>query len=280
MHKFVDLAKIQVAETILTFFMVFLLPFLRFYGLASRVALPAILGIFLYQRNRPLKLKYRFDRQALTELIRIGFPYSFWGSLYTSVWVATESALVLSLGGVGALGLFSVAVTIRNAMNTLPIAVWEVLLPRVVTNFAREEGVSKMNPKIIWITAALIILMILLAMLGSFALTIVVPYVIPNFIDAIPVMKVCLWFSVVQAAFLPLSTLFAAGKPWLYGRSVIAGIIVFPLTTYLLLPEVGPLLSVAVGSLLGRIARTLAAYVDLILLTRGSDLRLKTNRLS
>ena len=82
-------------------------------------------------------------------------------------------------------------------------------------------------------------------------------------------MKVWLWFPVVQAAFLPINTLFATGRPWLYGRSVIAGVVVFPLTAYLLVPAIGGLLAVAVGSLLGRAARTLAAYVDLFALTRS-----------
>jgi len=95
-----------------------------------------------------------------------------------------------------------------------------------------------------------------------------VPYFIPKYIDGIPVMKVCLWFSVVQAAFLPMNSLFATGRPWLYGRSVIAGLVVFPLATYFLLPVIGGLLAVAAGSLLGRAARTLAAYVDLVALTR------------
>ena len=81
-------------------------------------------------------------------------------------------------------------------------------------------------------------------------------------------MKICLWFSVVHAAFLPMNTLFATGRAWLYGRSVIPGIIVFSLATYLLYPAIGGLMAVAVGSLLGRAARTLAAYVDLVALTR------------
>ena len=89
-----------------------------------------------------------------------------------------------------------------------------------------------------------------------------------KYVAGIPVMKVCLWFSVVEASFLPMNVLFATGRSWLYGRSVIAGMIVFVLATYLLLPVIGGLLAVAVGSLLGRAARTLAAYVDLIILTQ------------
>lgn len=267
LNHFVTLARIQVAQSVLTFGMVFLLPFLRFYGLCARYAFPPFLAVWLFHRNRPLKVSYRFDAGAMKELIRIGLPFSFWGNLYTSVWVATESALVLSLSGVSALGLFSVAVVIRGAVNTLPEAIRQVLMPRVVTTLARDGSVRNANARVLWVTLGLSGLMALFAFAGSFLLDIFVPYAIPKYVDGIPVMKVCLWFSVVQAAFLPMNTLFATGRPWLFGRSVIAGLVVFPLTTYWLLPEIGGLLAVAVGSLLGRAARTLAAYVDLAGLT-------------
>lgn len=268
LHHFVTLARIQVAQTILTFGMVFLLPFLRFYGLCARVAFPSCLAVWLFHRNRPLKVSYHFDTKALRELIKIGLPFSFWGNLYTSVWTATESALVLSLSGISALGLFSVAAVMGGAVNSLPMAIWQVLTPRVVTAFARDGSVRKANARIIWVTAGLTGFMVVLAVVASFLLDIFVPLAIPKYTAGIPVMKVCLWFPVVQAAFLPINTLFATGKPWLYGRSVIAGIVVFPLATYLLYPAIGGLLAVAVGSLLGRAARTLAAYVDLVVLTR------------
>jgi hypothetical protein len=117
--------------------------------------------------------------------------------------------------------------------------------------------------------------MILIAVAGSFLLNIFVPLFIPKYVAGIPVMKVCLWFPVVQAAFLPMNTLFATGRPWLFGRSVISGIVVFATATYLLLPVVGGLLAVAAGSLLGRAARTIAGYVDLISLTRREGLNCK-----
>jgi len=275
LNHFVTLARIQVTETVLTFGMVFLLPFLKFYGLCTRAAIPSLLALWLFHRNRPLKVSYRFDAKALRELFKIGLPFSFWGSLYTSAWVATESTLILSLSGVAALGLFSVAYAMRSAMNSLPIAVWQVLTPRVVTNLARDESVRKANSRIMWVAIGLTGFMIILALVFSFLLDIFVPLAIPKYVTGIPVMKVCLWFPVVQAAFLPMNTLFATGRPWLYGRSVIAGIVVFPLATYLLYPAIGGLLAVAVGSLLGRAARTLAAYVDLVLLTRRETNRVR-----
>jgi O-antigen/teichoic acid export membrane protein len=268
LNHFVTLARIQMAQTVLTFGMVLLLPFLGFYGLCARVAIPSFLAVWLYHRKRPLKIRYRLDTKALWDVIKIGFPFSFWGNLYTSVWTATEGALVLSLGGVSALGLFAVASVMGGAVNSLPMVIWQVLTPRTVTNLAREGSVRNANKRIIWITVGLTSFMILLAFAGSLLLDILVPYFIPKYVAGIPVMKVCLWFPVVQAAFLPINILFATGRPWLFGRSVIAGMVVFPLMTYLLLPLLGGLLAVTLGSLFGRAARTLAAYVDLIVLTR------------
>jgi len=268
LQHFVRLARIQVVQTVLTFGLVFLLPFLRVYGLCVRVALPAMVALWLFERHRPLRVDYRFDSKALKELLSIGLPFSFWGNLYTSVWVATESALVLSLSGVSALGLFSVAVVMRGAVNAVPLAIWQVLTPRVVTAFARDGSVRNASSPMLWVTAGLTGFMVLLAVVGSLLLSLLVPTLIPKYLDGIPLMKVCLWFPVVQAAFLPANALFAAGKTWLYGRSVIAGIAVFALATYWLVPLLGGALAVTVASLLGRLARTLAAYVDLATLRR------------
>ncbi len=268
LNHFVVLAKIQVAHSVMIFGMVFLLPFLRFYGLCARAALPSFLAVLFYHRNRPLKVTYRFDTKALKNLIKIGLPFSIWGNLYSSVWTATEGALVLAVSGVSALGLFTVAAVMRGAVDTLPAAAWQVLTPRVVTALARDGSVRNANARIIWVTVGLTGFMVLLALVGSFLLDSFVPFAIPKYVAGIPVMKVCVWFPVVQAAFLPINTLYATGRSWLYNRSVIAGIVVFLMATHLLLPLVGGLLAVAIGSLLGRAARTLAAYVDLVALTR------------
>ena len=268
LYHFITLARIQVSQIILAFGIVFSLPFLGFYGLCARVAFPTILALWFYHRYRPLKVIYRLDRKTLLELLKIGFPFSFWGTLSTSFWSASESVLVLSLSGVSALGLFTVATVIGGAVNSLPLAIWQVLTPRVVSAYARDGSVRNANERVMWVSAGLTGFMILIACAGSFMLEILVPLFIPKYVAGIPVMKVCLWFPVIQAAFLPINTLFATGRPWLFGRCVLAGIVVFPLTTYLLLPVTGGVLAVAVGSLLGHTARTIAAYVDLINLTR------------
>jgi len=266
LHQFVALARIEMVQGILNFGMVFLLPYLRFYGLCARASFPSILEVLLSQRNRPLKTPYRFDTQALGEVVKIGLPFCFWGSLHTSIWVATESALMLSLGGVTALGHFSVAMAMRQGMNALPQSIYQVLTPRVVSTYAKEGSISKANARVFGVTAALTGFMVVFISIVSFLLDIFVPYAIPKYVDGIPLMKVCIWFAAVHAASLPLNTILATGRPWLYGRGVIVGVAVFPLAIYLLAPIIGGALAVAVGSLLGQIARTVASNLEIVML--------------
>lgn len=268
LHHFVVLARIQMIQSILNFGMVFLLPFLRFYGLCARAAFPCILGVWLFQQNRPLKIRLRFDLKELSDVVKIGLPFSFWGSLYTSVWLATENALMLYYGGVTALGLFSVAIAMREGMNTLPHSVYQVLTPRVITAFARDGSVRNANIRVMGLTAALTGFMALVVIGVSLLLDVVVPIAIPKYVAGIALMKISLWFAVIHAASLPLNILLATGRPWLYGRGVLLGLIVFPVATYLLIPVLGGVLAVAMGSLLGATARTIAAYMEIMVLKR------------
>jgi O-antigen/teichoic acid export membrane protein len=271
LHHFVVLARIQVAMAAVNFAGVFSLPWLRFFGLCGRSAASYVVGIWLYHRHRPLKVRYHFAKAPFKELVRVGLPFSFWGSIYSSVWTATESALMLSLGGVTGLGLFAAASVLREGVNVLPQAVNQVMMPRVVESIARTGTVHKANMKSVWVTVLLTVFMVPVVLLLSYLLDYLVPLAIPKYVEGIQLMKVCLWFSVVQAAALPINTLFATGRSWLTGRGVIVGIIVFPITAYLLTPSLGGILAVAFGSLAGRFARTLEAYLEITLLTRRRD---------
>jgi O-antigen/teichoic acid export membrane protein len=267
-NQFVALARVQLIQATLNFAMVFLVPFLRFYGLCIRSGFPPVAGLCLYHRNRPVKVPYHFDTKSLSEIVKIGLPFSFWGSLYTSAWTATESVLMLSLGGVTGLGLFAIAAVLRDGINILPGAFNQVIMPRVVEAFASEESVRRANARTVWLTVGLSAFMVLIVVIVSYLVEFFVPLAIPKYVDGIPLMKICLWFAVTQAASLPFNTLFAVGRAWIFGRGIIIGLVVFPLTAYMLAPTLGGVLAVAVGSLSGRVARTIAAYLEIYVLIR------------
>jgi O-antigen/teichoic acid export membrane protein len=262
------MARIQVVQNVVSLAIVFTLPLLKFYGLCARSAIPSALGVWLYHRKRPLRIACRFDARALKDVIKVGLPFSLWGSLDTSLWVATESALILYFAGTRALGLFAVAVAIREVLVVLPQAVHQVLAPRLVESFAREGNSRKTNSKTMLLSLALAGLMTAVVLVITLTLDWLVPRVIPMYAAGIPLIKLCLWFCVVAAATIPSATLFAAGRPWLFGSGVLIGFAVFPIAAYLLVPFLGGAVAVVAGSLIGRTARVLTAYVEIVLLLR------------
>ena len=153
-HRFVSVARIQTLQMSVSFLLVFLLPWLQFPGLCLRYATPAALAVWLYHRSRPFNKAYRIDIFALKDLVRVGLPFCFWGSLETSLWVATESALLLYLAGESTLGLFAVAVAVREGLSVLPLAIHQVLIPRLVESLARHNSMRRIAAKTMLATAA------------------------------------------------------------------------------------------------------------------------------
>jgi O-antigen/teichoic acid export membrane protein len=195
-------------------------------------------------------------------------PLCFWGTLNSSLWVAAEYSLLLHYGGVKAVGLFAVAVIMRESLSILPQSVNQVFMPRAVESYAREGGVGSAAKVTFMVAGLLTFFMVLVVLVFSVLLNYLVPLCIPKYIDGLPLMKACLCLGVIQAASLPLNGLVATGRSWLFGKGILAGLILFPLAVYLLTPHIGGILAVAVGSLLGRLGRTVVAYFDLFMLMR------------
>lgn len=263
MNNFVVLTRIQLIQAIIAFCCIFTVVLWGFYGLCLRAVIPALLGVWLYHWSRPLRMPLRFDFAVLKEVVKIGMPLCFWATLNTSLWMAAEYSLMLKFGGVKWIGLFAIAVTIREGISILPQSAYQVIMPRVVETYAREGGVRNVTQRSFQAAGILVFLMVIVVLVISVLLSYFIQYFIPKYIDGLPLMKVCLWFSVVQAASLPVSTLFASGSSWLYGRCILCGFIIFLLATWLLIPFVGDVIAIAVGSLIGRITRIIMAYYDI-----------------
>ena len=224
LSHFVNVAKIQLFQSVAAFLSVFSIPFLAFYGLCLRAAIPSFLGVCFFHQYRPLRVKLKLDAEALKNVIKIGMPLCFWGTLDSSLWVALENTLLLQLGGVKELGLFSVAVVLREGLSVLPRAVNQVVAPRVIEMYAREKSLRLASKKCMLFSLVIVSGMLILVPLISMGLNYFVPILIPKYVEGIAIMKVALWFVVVEAASLPLNALFATGKAWLYGRGVLVGL--------------------------------------------------------
>lgn len=260
---FVALSRIQTLQSILSFAFVFTLPVLGFYGLCLRSAIPSFVGTWLFHRARPIKVPLELNRKPFLDIVRVGLPFCFWGSLYTSLWMALENTLVLALGGAKGLGLFAVAVVLREGICIIPQAVHQVLTPRIIQAYGRDGRLAAAQSLAYRVVPWLTLGMTALVMAASWLLDLLVPVLIPRYADGLLLMKVSLWLGVVQAFSLPINSVIATGKSWSYGRGILGGVFAFPLATYLLAPHVGGVVAVAAGSLVGRVVRTAIGYRDL-----------------
>jgi O-antigen/teichoic acid export membrane protein len=267
-NHFVVYAKVQLIQSVAAFMLILAVPYFGFYGLCLRTAIPAIILVYLFHRFRPLKINLKLDIKPLIKVIKIGLPFCFWGTLGSSLWFALENSLLLKIGGVRELGLFSVVFVLREGLCVLTRAIQMVSAPRVIESYAREGSIRPAARKNIKIALALVTVMLMGIPLLSLCLDYFVPLAIPKYVEGLAAMKVALWAVVVEAASLPLNSLLATGKAWLYGRGVLAGLITFVIITPFLSTHVDALLAVVLGSLAGRLVRMAACYSDLYFLVR------------
>ncbi|MGD9731521.1 MAG: lipopolysaccharide biosynthesis protein [Desulfamplus sp.] len=262
-NHFVALSKIQLLQSTTTFAFIFTLPFLGFSGLCLRAAVPSFLLVYLSHKFRPIKIRLRFDINRFKEIVSIGMPLCFWGTLETSLWFALENTLLLQWCGIKELGLFSVAVVMREGLSVLSKAVHQVLTPHVVETYSRRGKLGAATKQCILISFFLIPVMIVFVILASLCIEFFIPVFIPKYVEGIAIMKLSLWMTVVSAASLPLNVLFATGKAWLYGRGVLIGLLSFLVFSIIFSSSLGGMVAVVFGSLIGRSMRVVVCYLEL-----------------
>jgi O-antigen/teichoic acid export membrane protein len=269
--QFEQISRVQFTQSLMSFALVFIVPVWGFAGLCARAAIPAAYAVIAFYKMRPFRGKFAFRMRPFQELLGVGVPYFSWIYLNSSLWLATESYLVLRYCGLEFLGYFAIAVVVRDAISTIPRSVHQVLMPRVIANFARKNDLAGVNLKVVQATILTAIVTSAIVLVGGAAIEYVVPVVMPKYAGGLHVIKMCMWFGVVEALALPLNTLLATGKPWLYGRSVLSGILVFIAVAFVLSRFADPLTAIILGSLAGRAARVLASYIDIWLVLRRQD---------
>ena len=272
LSHFVVLAKINLIQSVLNFLMVFLLPFFKFYGLCFRSFFPVIVGLLLCHIKKPLNVKYLFNVKEFQEIVKVGLPFSFWGSLYTSIWFAVESTLMLYFGGLTGLGYFSVAVAMREGMNVLPMAVYQVLSPKIVAAFSRDGNINSSITYCFKITIFLVCFMSVSVFFVSLFIELIVPLAIPKYIHGLDLMKLCLLFSVVQSASIPSNLLFAENNHYSFGKGIFIGLLIFLIMSLIFVNFMSPIIGIALASLLGRSARVLSVYYELYLINKSNKL--------
>lgn len=194
---------------------VVLLPFVYlfgFYGLAVRTVISSLTTYLANVRNAPMKIRTVWNKRCFFELVKISVPLSLIGYLRTSFLTASFNALLLFKCGQHALGVYAIAVTFQGFAMQFVNAIHQMLSVRVAYRYGecgsfRMVSKSLVVPTILSTLAAAVVAGCLCLVIGPF-----VRYVIPKYIDAIPLVWVLSLSLPLYAAAMPMLMLSTALK--------------------------------------------------------------------
>ena len=142
-HDFARLAMVGVVENAVALAAVLLVRMLSFYGLCLRLLLAAAVSTALLYYWRPVRVGPRWHFQHLLHLLIIGFPIFIVGELYL-LWTVLDSTLVFWNAGDRGLGLYYLVITAIGTLEMLPMAVSQVIYPRMSESFGRTGKLGEL----------------------------------------------------------------------------------------------------------------------------------------
>lgn len=260
-RAFSRLAINQYMEAGLQLVSVPLVVWFGYEGMIGRVILVAFLVLLVLRHWRPMRVPSRFDRASFVRLLKTGFPI-FALDYVRSICSTVDRLVLLALGGVTAVGLYTLAVVAAEVMGALPQSFGQYLSPRMTFDYGKTG-----DPLVLWnriIRGSLLAAAACAgaALAGSWLLRPTVEWLAPQYIDGIVAAKVMLWCGVPQALALPASALWAMKRWRLMTLYQLSGSALMALTPMLFIGRIdNMLLAVAWGVFVGSMLRAVLALV-------------------
>jgi O-antigen/teichoic acid export membrane protein len=221
-HDFARLAMVNVVQNAVALALVVLVALLSFYGLCLRAVISGAVGTLMLHYWRPVHVGPKWNFAHWKHLLIIGLPIFGVGQLY-AWWTVLDSTLVLGYMGDNGMGLYAMVVMAVSTLELLPLAVSQVVYPRMAERYGRTgrmEGLLGMTVKPVILTAAGMLLIVPAAWWLVGPLTRIL---VPNYVAAVPAIQWSLWVPFL-GSFMPMNNIFnVAKRQGLYLMAILAG---------------------------------------------------------
>lgn len=250
--SFQNLTKAKVAEGLCGLATIPLLYYLGYNGMLTRVIFMGGIVLLLMHLMRPIHVSPSWDRRSFLLLLSTGAPIFIFDYLSNSS-ATCDRLVLLRLGGVKAVGYYSMALLAREAIAVIPGALSEYVYPRM--SYAYGEHA---NPLHLWKMALkssllAVVIMVPVATAGWFLMPPVVSTLFPKYTEAINAAQLLLVSAVFTGATVGRSAIWSmkAWKLMAWYQLLGAGFLIAgPLVGGMAFSP--PLLGVSVGLLVGQ----------------------------
>ena len=190
----------------------------------------------------------------------IGAPIFVVGQFY-AWWTVLNSTLVFSYMGKEGLGLYAIVLMAGGALELLPAAFSQVLYPRMAEHYGRTERLGDAFQITIKPVVLCVLGMIPIIIAGWFVIGLIIRFIVPAYVDAIPAVRWSLLLALCNALGGANNIFPVARRLGLYAVALACGMGSYGLAIYWLTRNGASLVDFAQAMLLGRFVFVFASYV-------------------
>ncbi|MBD3166980.1 oligosaccharide flippase family protein [bacterium] len=178
-----------------------MIPWLGYFGLVLRSVLTVLLSTVVYHIKCPMRVKPRLRKQAHCKLIRTGFSLFSFAYLRDNVRTAPRIILLL-VGGVELVGLYSPAETLFRLMKTGITPLRRYLHPKLTHKFGSIDGARDFRRLNRSLLLALFLFLTPVTILGWFLIPLLFRHVFPQYLASISVAQFNLVAGAISAGLI------------------------------------------------------------------------------
>jgi len=225
---FVAWSKSSLTSSIASLLFLPLVAVYHFVGMCARYSLPALLAMLYAHWKRPLKIRSKFNLGIIKEMIAFGAPLMVFGYINSNLWDAIQRSYILRAMGEKSLGIFIFAGVLSVSLTTVATSISQVFHPRIATLYG-SSGRNMTTTFKYSLKCGLAGLVVMLPLVGLMYWLVdpFVRYLLPKYIECIPIARRLCWLSLIPVIDLPGQLLIIAKRPFPFGVSVLTGFTVF-----------------------------------------------------
>ena len=250
-HDFARLAISKVFESTVSVLLIVLAVWWGFYGLCVKALMVAIVSFGILYYWRPIHVLPKWNFAEIAHLFKIGCPIFFVGQIYAYWMVILSSVLLATLGKEG-LGLYTIVTMSITAVDMVPIAIGQIIYPRMAQEWGRESSVRGLIRAAYKPILYSFVGMIPFLVVATICVSPAIRFLIPKYVDAIPATQWGIWTALI-ACLAPINNVFnVVRRQLLYLIAILVGMGATFLSLHFLVSETPTLVAFSQALLIGK----------------------------
>jgi O-antigen/teichoic acid export membrane protein len=243
--------------------LVVLVAVMNFYGLCLRAILTAaITGVLLFAW-RPIRVLPAWNWRDWAHLLVIGFPIFLVGEL-SQFWLTLEGTFVFDILGRRDMGYYAMVVVVGTTLEMLPLAVSQVIYPRMAEQYGRTHRASTILRMAVKPMLATFAGMVPLVVVGWWLARPMTQLLLPKYVGAVPAMQWAMLPPLVVSFFPIINVFNVVRRQDLYAIGILAGMLAYFVSLAWLFRYGAEVSRFPQAMLIGRGTQLVACYLLLV----------------